>query len=146
LPERHTNTTADMEHEKKNKNEPSWSSIVPYLISPSCSIHGILSVQVTCLTVFFHNLCPSFLWSTSLPHLQRNKPYGHYASRSQGCHLDIRAQTKKADVSRNSIMNCRTSRVWRDPLSRLDLTATQQQHRPLARPVQQTNKQTNIPE
>jgi len=28
-------------------------------------IHGIFPVQFTCLTVFFHNLCPSFLWSTS---------------------------------------------------------------------------------
>ena len=63
-----------------------------------------------------------------------------------------------AQILANSIMICRTSRVWRDPLSRLDLTAAmQQQHRPLARPVlllsssstgrwhgrRQTNKQTN---
>ena len=39
----------------------SWSSIVPYLLHPSITIHGILHVQFTCLTVFFHNLCPSFL-------------------------------------------------------------------------------------
>jgi len=32
--------------------------------------------------------------------LFKDKPYGHDASRSQGCHLDIRAQIKKADVSR----------------------------------------------
>ena len=42
----------------------SWSSIVPYLLPPSIMIHGILSVQFMCLTVFFHNLSPSFLWST----------------------------------------------------------------------------------
>jgi len=30
-------------------------------------IHGILPVQFTCLTVFFHNLSPSFPWSTSWP-------------------------------------------------------------------------------
>jgi len=30
-------------------------------------IHGILPVQFTCLTVFFHNLCPSFLWSFCWP-------------------------------------------------------------------------------
>ena len=43
----------------------SWLPIVPYLLPPSIMIHGILSVQFTCLTVFFHNLTPSFLWSTS---------------------------------------------------------------------------------
>jgi len=42
-------------------------SIVPYLLLPSNTIHGILLVQSTCLTVFFHNLCLSFLWSTSWP-------------------------------------------------------------------------------
>jgi len=43
----------------------SWSSIIPYLLSPSITIHGILS-QFTCLAVFFHNLSP-FLWSASWP-------------------------------------------------------------------------------
>jgi len=44
----------------------SWSSIIPYLLPPSFTIHGILAVQFTCLTVFFHNLSlASFLWSTS---------------------------------------------------------------------------------
>ena len=33
----------------------SWSSIIPYLLPP-------LPVQLTCLTVFFHNFSPSFLW------------------------------------------------------------------------------------
>ena len=50
----------------------SWSSIIPYQLPPSITIHDILSVQVTCLTIFFHNLSPSFLWSTSwsgTPHL-----------------------------------------------------------------------------
>ena len=45
----------------------SWSSIVPFLLHPSNTIHGILPVQSTCLAVFLHNLCPSFLWSTSWP-------------------------------------------------------------------------------
>ena len=31
----------------------------------SVTIHSIFTVQFTCLTVFFHNLSPSFLWSTS---------------------------------------------------------------------------------
>jgi len=43
----------------------SWSSVIPYLLPSSIMIHGILPVQFRCLTVFFHNLSPSFLWSTS---------------------------------------------------------------------------------
>jgi len=49
---------------KNNPSEPvpeetfthshlSWSSIIPYLLPLSITIHGILSVQFTCLTVFF---------------------------------------------------------------------------------------------
>jgi len=34
----------------------SWSSIFPFLLHPSTTIHGILPVQSTCLTVFFHNV------------------------------------------------------------------------------------------
>ena len=45
----------------------SWSSIVPYLLHPSNTIHGILPVQSTRLTVFFYNLSPRFMWSTSWP-------------------------------------------------------------------------------
>jgi len=45
----------------------SWSSIVAYLLLPSNTIYGILLVQSTCLTVFFHKLSPSFVWSTSWP-------------------------------------------------------------------------------
>jgi len=45
----------------------SWSSIIPYLLPPFFTIHSILYVQFTCLTVFFRNLSPSFLWSTSWP-------------------------------------------------------------------------------
>jgi len=45
----------------------SWSSIVPYLLHPSTTIHGILPVQSTSLTVSFHNLSPSFLWTTGYP-------------------------------------------------------------------------------
>jgi len=33
------------------------------------------------------------LWHVSI---QTDKPYGHDASRSQGCHLDIRAQIEKS--------------------------------------------------
>jgi len=45
----------------------SWLSVIPYLLPPSVMIHGILPVQFKCLTVFFHNLSPSLLWSTSWP-------------------------------------------------------------------------------
>ena len=51
-----------------------------------------------------------------------------------------------AQILANSIKNCRTSRVFRDPLSRLDLTAATQQHRPLVRTNKHRDKQTNIPE
>jgi len=37
------------------------------LLSPSTTIHGNLRIQSTCSKVFFHNLSPSFLWSTSWP-------------------------------------------------------------------------------
>ena len=39
----------------------------PNLLSPSTMNHGILHIQSTCSAVFFHNLSPSFLWSTSWP-------------------------------------------------------------------------------
>jgi len=45
----------------------SLSSIVPYLLLSPITIHGIIPVQSTHLSLFFHNLTPSFLWSTSWP-------------------------------------------------------------------------------
>jgi len=44
-----------------------WSTVIPYKLHPSVTIHGILPVQCTCLTVFIHSFCPSFLLSTSWP-------------------------------------------------------------------------------
>jgi len=44
-----------------------WSSVIPYLLPLSITIHGILPVQFMCLTVFFHNLSQSFFWPTSWP-------------------------------------------------------------------------------
>jgi len=52
-----------------------WSSIIPYLLAPFFTIHGILPVQLSCLTVFLHNLCPSFLWSTSWPSILHFIPH-----------------------------------------------------------------------
>jgi len=40
----------------------SWSSVIPYLLPPSITIHGILFVQFTYLTVVFHSRSPSFPW------------------------------------------------------------------------------------
>jgi len=37
-----------------------WSSVIPYLLPPSTTIHGILPVRFMCLTVFFHNLSSKF--------------------------------------------------------------------------------------
>ena len=44
---------------------PYWSSSNLYQLLPSTTIHSILPVQITCLTIFLHNLSPSDLWSTS---------------------------------------------------------------------------------
>jgi len=44
----------------------SWSSTILYQLPLSTTIHSILPVQFTCLTVFLHNLSPGPLWSTSL--------------------------------------------------------------------------------
>ena len=54
----------------QKKHSPTILIVVvnhPYLLSPSTATHGILRIQSTCSTVFFHNLSPSFLWSTSWP-------------------------------------------------------------------------------
>jgi len=44
---------------------PSWSSSNLYQLLPSTTIHSILLVQITCLTIFLHNLFTCPLWSTS---------------------------------------------------------------------------------
>jgi len=44
---------------------PSWSSPNLYQLLPSTTIHSILPVQIACLAIFLHNLCPCPLWSTS---------------------------------------------------------------------------------
>jgi len=61
-----------------------WSSIIPYLLPPSITIHGILSVQFMCLIVLFHNLSPNFslvfLWTSLHPPL-----YTPYISSPNHC-------------------------------------------------------------
>jgi len=44
---------------------PSWSSSNLYQLLPSTTIHSILTVQITCLAIFLHNLFPCPVWSTS---------------------------------------------------------------------------------
>jgi len=50
----------------------SWSPVIPYLLPPSITIHGILPTKFMCTTVFFHNLPPKFslvyllAWHTAL--------------------------------------------------------------------------------
>ena len=54
----------------QKKHSPTTLIVVinhPYLLSPSTTTHGILRIQSRCSTVFFHNLSPSFLSSTSWP-------------------------------------------------------------------------------
>jgi len=59
----------------QQKHSPMLTPIVvinhPYLLPPPNTIHGIISIQITCLVVaaLFHNLSLSFLWSTSWPGL-----------------------------------------------------------------------------
>ena len=43
----------------------SWSSTILHQLPTSTTVHRILHVKFTCLTVFSHNLSPSPLWSTS---------------------------------------------------------------------------------
>jgi len=75
MPTQHTHTQpfySSLDFVRDNPGEPvpeetfahshlSWSSIVPCLLHPSNTIHSILRIQFTCLTIFFHNLSPSFL-------------------------------------------------------------------------------------
>jgi len=60
-------TRVSQYQKKRSHSHLSWSSVILYLLPPSIMIRGILPVQFTCLVVFSHNLCPSFLWSASLP-------------------------------------------------------------------------------
>ena len=57
------------QHQKKHSlihsSHLSWSTDIRYQLPPSTTIHGILLVQFTCLTVLFHNLSPGHLWSSS---------------------------------------------------------------------------------
>jgi len=47
------------------RSHPSWSTYFLYHLSPFTTIHGILFVQFTSLTVLSDNLFPGPLWSSS---------------------------------------------------------------------------------
>jgi len=53
----------------------SWSSIIPYLLPHPFTIHDILPVQFTCLTVFFHNLSKFSLVYLLALHPPLHTPY-----------------------------------------------------------------------
>ena len=50
---------------RNTHSHPSWSSDILYQLSPFTTIHSILCVQFTCLTVLFDSLSPGPLWSSS---------------------------------------------------------------------------------
>ena len=55
-------TTRVSQYQKKTfTHSTSWSSSNLYQLLPSTTIHSILPVQFTCLTILFHNLSPSSL-------------------------------------------------------------------------------------
>jgi len=61
------NTCEPVPDETFTHSNLSCSSVIPYQLSASIMIHGILPVQFTCITVFFHDLSSSFLRSISWP-------------------------------------------------------------------------------
>ena len=52
---------------QKKHSHPSWSSDILYHLPPFTTIHHILFVQFTSLTVLSDNLSPGPLWSSSWP-------------------------------------------------------------------------------
>ena len=46
-------------------SHPTWSSDILYHLPPFTTIHGILFVHFTCLTILSDNLSPGPLWSSS---------------------------------------------------------------------------------
>jgi len=55
------------QYQKKHLPYPLTPIVIinhPFLLTPSITIHSIFPVQFTCLAIFFHNLCPSFLSSS----------------------------------------------------------------------------------
>jgi len=93
----HTHTlSSSLDFVRDNPGEPvpeetlthshlSWSSIIPYLLSLSFTIHGILPVQLTCLIVFFHIYVQVFF---ALPlDLASSTSYRPYISSPDHCLL-----------------------------------------------------------
>ena len=63
---RWSRTTQVGRYQKKlAHSHPSWSSDILHQLPPFTTIHSILWVQFTCLTILFDNLFPGPLWSSS---------------------------------------------------------------------------------
>ena len=54
-----------VEEETLTHSHPTWSSDILYHLPPFTTIHGVLFVHFTCLTILSDNLCPGPLWSSS---------------------------------------------------------------------------------
>ena len=53
-------------------SHPSGTSCFLYHLSPFATVHGILFIQLTCLTVLTYNLFPGLLWSSKVQTKRRN--------------------------------------------------------------------------
>ena len=51
--------------ETRTHSHPTWSSDILYHLPPFTTIHGVLFVHFTCLTILLDNLSPGPLWSSS---------------------------------------------------------------------------------
>jgi len=60
---------------KRNTHPPTILISNLYQLLPSTTIHSILPVQITCLTIFLHNFSPCPLWSTSWSGLEPTTSY-----------------------------------------------------------------------
>jgi len=57
-------TTRVSQYQKKHPTTHHPDHHPVYQLLPSTVIHSVLPVQITCLAIFLHNLCPRPLWST----------------------------------------------------------------------------------
>jgi len=58
-------TTRVRQYQKKNTHPATILINQSLSALPYTTIHSILPLQIMCLAIFLHNLCPCLLWSTS---------------------------------------------------------------------------------